>query len=221
MNLNNKLYQNQGIHAIASIFTVENGITKVLLIKKNNEPYKNRRLLVGGAIYNNEDVVDGLRREIRQKTGLKDLMLEQYAIFSDPKRDPVARMLAIGYIGIISSDDKAKMNENENLEWFDVKCLPKLGYDHEIILESALNHLKKRIISSNILNIIFPRTFTMPELQRVYETLLDQTLDRRNFRKKIIRLGIVENIDDYTNNNGGRPAKLYQFKNNIKEQELF
>ena len=121
MEVTNPKYQHQGIHVITSIFTVDKGILKVLLVKRKNEPYKDYWALTGGALYNDEDLEDGLNREIYEKTGLRNIEVKFSKVFGKKDRSPVMRMIAITYIGIIDASkvEIAKDTlETRNAEWF-------------------------------------------------------------------------------------------------------
>ena len=162
MDIRNKLYKNQGIHIIANIFTVEKGMTKILLIKRKNEPYKDMWALVGGALYNNEDIEDGMNREIEEKTGIKDIELYFNNIFGKVDRSPIMRMVAASYIGVIPSNkiDGFKDNfKSSDCEWFPINNIPKLAYDHNEILNDALNKLKELVLNTDILKSLFPNNF--------------------------------------------------------------
>jgi 8-oxo-dGTP diphosphatase len=223
MDVSNIKYKNQGIHAIAPIFTIENGEISVLLIKRKKEPFKGKWILTGGAIYNDETIDQGLKREIFEKTGLQDLYFEQFGVFSDPYRSPFMRMVAISYIALVDNKKVKVLKETShtsNAEWFNIEEIPKLGYDHELILSEALKYLKKIILKSNIVKVLLPEKFTMPELQKVYETLLEKKIDRRNFRKKLLSLGLVEETDDVDIRKIGKPPKYYKFKDIISEKNV-
>lgn len=223
MDVTNKKYSNQGIHAIATIFTIENDEISVLLIKRKKEPYKGKWILTGGAIYNDETVLEGLKREIYEKTGLKELYYEQFGVFSEPKRSPLMRMVAITYVALVDNRKVKILKETthtENAEWFNINEIPKLGYDHEEILKYGLDYMKKIILKSNIVKVLLPDKFTMPQLQKIYETLLNNTFDRRNFRKKLLSLGLLEETDNDSIKKVGKPAKFYRFKENIIEKNI-
>ena len=220
MEINNPLYKNIGIHIECCIFTVDKGIVKVLLIKRKNEPYKDLWAIVGGALYNNETIEDGIRREIKEKTGLTNINLYFSNIASEINRSPLKRMIAINYIGVIDKESSILKNtaKTQNADWFSLDRVPsKLAYDHSKLLSIARENLKKLIVSSNILKELFPNGFTLPELQKTYETILEKKVDRRNFRKKIISLGLIEETNKTEIFEGRRPAKKYQFKNNIED----
>ncbi len=215
MQVNNPLYKNQGIHLIINIFTVEKGITKVLLIKRSNEPYKDYWALPGGALYNNEDLENGLKRELKEKTGIENIRLNLVNVYGKINRSPVFRMVAISYIGVIDSNRVNILKETlktSNADWFNINNIPNLAYDHNEILNDALETLKEKIFETDILKNLFNKEFTLPELQKVYETILNKTFDRRNFRKKLINDGVIEDTNKVINFEGKKPAKLYKFK---------
>jgi len=223
MDVTNVKYKNQGIHVIANIFTIENNEINVLLIKRKKEPFKGKWILAGGAIYNDETIDDGLKREIYEKTGLKDIYYEQFGVFSNPNRSPLMRMIAITYVALIDNRKVKILKETshtENAEWFSINDIPKLGYDHEEILAKGLEYMKKIILKSNIVKVLLPDQFTMPQLQKIYEMLLDQTFDRRNFRKKILNLGLLDEVYDGGIKKVGKPAKYYCFKEDIIEKNI-
>ena len=213
MELKNPLYKNMGIHVICSLFTVDKGVLKILLIKRKNEPYKDKWALVGGALYNNETVEDGIKREIYEKTGLRDVNLYFSNIESEINRSPLKRMVAINYIGIIDKESSILKDtkKTSNADWFILDNVKDLAYDHEKILESAKNNLKKLIVSSNVLKELFPSGFTLPELQKTYEGILERKVDRRNFRKKLLSLGLIKETNKTEVFNGKKPAKKYVF----------
>ena len=219
MELKNPLYQNQGIHVISTIFTIEKGVPKVLLIKRKNEPYKGMWALVGGALYNNETLDEGIEREIFEKIGIKLNNKEIFGIFSDVDRSPLMRMIAIGYIGLVDTR-KVEVLRNtpktSDAEWYPFDKIPSLAYDHNVIIKEGVNYLKNKILNSNILKDIYPNGFTLPELQQVYEIILGKGLDRRNFRKKMINLNLIYDTGKAIKYEGNKPAKLYKFKKNNK-----
>lgn len=223
MDVNNSKYKNQGVHAIATIFTIDNDEISVLLIKRKKEPFKGKWILTGGAVYNDETVEDGLKREIYEKTGINDIYCEQFGVFSNPTRSPLMRMVAVAYVALIDNRKVKILKETshtENAEWFSINDIPRLGYDHEEILACGLEYMKKIILKSNIVKVLLPDKFTMPQLQKIYETLLNQKFDRRNFRKKLLSLGLLEETDDESIKKVGKPAIFYRFTNNTTERDI-
>jgi len=224
MKKTNSLYKNQGIHVITAIFTVEQGVTKVLLVKRKNEPYKGDWILTGGALYNNEDLETGARREIFEKTGIENIEIEQFKAFGKVDRAPMMRMVAIGYIGVIDSTRVKVLRETintSNADWFPIDKIPGLGFDHEEILQEALVYLQSKIISTDILKVLFPNEFTIPEIQKTYEAILNKKFDRRNFRKKLLNLNLIEDTKRTGKFEGKKPAKLYKFRKRIKIKNVF
>ena len=136
MEKNNPKYKDQGIHVVSAIFTIDKGITKVLLIKRKNEPYKDMWALVGGALYNDEEVPDGMKREIKEKTGIEDIHIELFDVFSKIDRSPVMRMVAIGHIAIVDKDKYILSKETlktSDAQWYPLDKIPDLAYDHNEI----------------------------------------------------------------------------------------
>lgn len=221
MNIKNPLYKNQGIHVLATIFTIDKGIVKVLLIKRKNNPYNGYWGLIGGAVYNNETLDTAMKREIYEKTTLKDINLYQANIFDKIDRSPIYRMICISYIGIIDSKKvsiKKISEKTENADWFDIREVKNLAYDGDDILKKNLENLKVLILKTSILKNFYSGYFTIPELQKTYEVILEKKLDRRNFRKKILNL--LESTGKEVNLNGKKPANLYKFKEEITEENV-
>lgn len=224
MDVKNKLYKNQGIHVITTLFTVEQGITKVLLIKRKNEPFLGDWVLTGGALFNNEDLETGALRELEEKTGITGVDIKQFKAFGKVDRSPIMRMVAVGFFGIIDSKRVNVLRETENTsnaDWFPIDKIPPLGFDHEEILHEALIELRKQIVKSNILKSLFPDGVTMPELQKTYEAILNEKFDRRNFRKKMLNLDLIEDTNKSDKFEGNKPAKVYIFKDVIEDKDIF
>ena len=142
MNIKNPLYKNQGIHVLSTIFTIEKGRVKVLLIKRSNEPYKDYWALVGGAVYNNETLDNAMLREIKEKTYIDNINIYKANIFDKVDRSPLLRMLCISYIGIVDSKKvniKKITEKTTNAEWFDIEDIPNLAYDGYDILTKNIN----------------------------------------------------------------------------------
>ena len=214
MDISNPLYKNQGIHSLIALFTVEKGQFKVFLIKRKNMPYEDKWILLGGACYNNEDVSTALKREMKEKAGIKDINFKMFNVYSDPNRSPVCRMLAVAHIGVIDRHRVkflTKTAKTKDADWFLIDRVPKLGYDHNEILEGAIAYLKEKIFDSDILKDLFPKEFTLPELHSAYESILDKKIDRRNFRKRLIEQKIIEDTGKLHEEKGKKGTKLYRF----------
>ena len=215
---------NNYLETLISIFTIDKGDLKVLLLRKKTEPYKGYWILPGNILRNDETLEDNITDAVLDKTGLLSVYIEQCYTFSNIDRDPDGRVIATSFIGLVDSKSvEIKREERPEYEtaWFSIEELPKLGYDHENIIARNIDYLKKKIVNSNVLKSLFPSDFTLPELQHVYEQILGKELDRRNFRKKFIGLDLIEDTLEKNTGFNGRPAKLYRFKDEIKEINLF
>ena len=206
MQLTNPLYKNIGVHVITSIFTVDKGVVKVLLVKRTNEPFKEKWSLVGGALYNNERLEDGVKREIFEKSGLTDVNVYFSGVFDEIDRSPVRRMIALTYVGLIDANKVQVLKKTLKTD-----KVQNLAGDHNKILLKGLDTLKELIVTTDILKSLFPSGVTIPEIQKTYESILNKSFDRRNFRKKLLSLGIIEDTNKYMVFEGKKPAKLYRF----------
>lgn len=212
------------IESLITVFTVDKGDLKVLLIRKKTEPYKGYWILPGNMLDNNETLEDNISDAVFEQLGLTNVYIEQSFTTSQIDRNPEGRIIATSFLGlidIVTAQYKREEREEIESEWFKITDLPKLGYDHNIIINKNLNYFKRKIVNSNILKILFPSDFTLPEIQRVYEQLLDKKLDRRNFRKKFISLDLIEYTNERNTGFNGRPANLYRFKDEMKDVTLF
>lgn len=223
MSSNKKDY-NQLLETLIGIFTVDKGKIKILLMHKKTEPYKGYWVLPGSLLSNNETLEDNITDVVCDTLGLPTMYIEQCYTFSNLNRDPDNRVVATAFIGLIDNITLVlKKQERDEIElaWFEINSIPKTGYDHDKIINKLVEYLKKRMINSNILKILFPSDFTLPELQKVYEQVLNTEIDRRNFRKKLVNLGYVIDTGDVNEGYMGRPAKLYRFNDELEERNLF
>ncbi len=224
MNINDSRYDNQGIHVVLALFTVEKDKFKVLLIKRKNQPFINKWILIGGCAYNTETGEEAMKREIYEKTKIKNIDFEMFDVFTKPNRSPLKRMIAIGYIGISDSSIIEKFKQTEkasDADWFEIDRVPELGYDHKEILEKAIETLKKKIFTTAIMKKLFPNTFTLPQLQKVYEKILGTELDRRNFRKKLLSDNIIIETDQLQKEANKKASKLYKFTDKNSSINLY
>ena len=206
---------NNIIETLVSIFTVDDGEIKVLLMRKKTEPYKGYWILPGDIVKNDETLEDNITDAVLDKIGLPYMYLEQANSYSSIDRNPEERIIAFSFIGLIDNITvRLKRVENANYEtnWFSIDSIPKMGYDHEKILNKNILLLKNKLEDYSYLKYLFPSDFTLPELQNVYEQLCKMKIDRRNFRKKILSSELIESTGDKNEGLMGRPANLYRFK---------
>lgn len=224
MEIKNPLYRNMGAHVISSIFTIDKGQIKVLLIKRNNDPYKGKWALVGGAMYNNELIETAALRELKEKTNIDNIELTFAGVEDTIDRSPLLRMFAFVFIGLVDIEKVNLLKETTkttDADWFSINNIPDLAYDHNKVLSQSINKLKEMIISSNILKKLYPNGFTIPEIHKVYESILGVEIDRRNFRKKLLTQKIIIDTNEMINFEGKKPAKKYKFNEELQDKKLF
>ena len=181
-----------------------------------------RHRLPGGFVGVDESADTAAERELRAKTGVEGIFLEQLYTFSAPERDPRSRVIAIAYYALVSADKLANQAGSRESRWFEVatdaehKLVIKneeqirVGFDHDLILKTALERIRGKLQYVPIGFQLLPERFTLTELQHVYEAILGHPIDKRNFRTKVLRSGQVREIDAYRKGKH-RPARLYEF----------
>ena len=212
------------LESLINIFTVEKGNLKVLLMKKPTDPYKGYWILPNSIVSNDETIEENVSKVVEGKLNLNNIYLEQNHVFSNLDRDADERVVGVSFIGLVDYlSVNLKMEEIQGIEfeWFNITDIPKMGYDHEKVVKDSIKFLRKLLVNSKILKHLFPSDFTLPEIQKVYEQILGRPLDRRNFRKKFINLGLVTDTGYKNEGSNGRPGKLYRFNDEIKERDLF
>lgn len=212
-------YINQ-IEVLVNAFTIDKNKLKVLLIRRFEEPFKGYWMLPSNLLMTTETIEECAKDTVDEYLGISDIYLKQCNVFSKIDRLPNDRIVANSLIGLIDKESlllKKKKTEYEGV-WFPIDEIPKMVFDHADILKDAVNYLKQQLRNLEILKVLFPSDFTLPELQSVYEQILEKKLDRRNFRKKMLNFDLLEDTGDKNNNKNGRPAKLYRFKEEIEEK---
>lgn len=188
---------------------------KVLLIQRGGEPFRDQWALPGGFIQMDESLDAAARRELQEETGVTDVYLEQLYTFGAPDRDPRGRVITVAYFALLSADEARRVavqggDDAQDARWWNMYDLPPLAFDHGRILEYALQRLRWKLEWTALGFLLLPREFTLSELQSVYETVLHEPLDKRNFRRKILSADVLEETGNYREGDH-RPAKLYRF----------
>ena len=211
------------VEILSNIFTADKGSIKVLLLKKETEPYKGYWFLPRDILKNAENVTECACRIFQNFVGIRDIEFKENAVFSDTNRIPDERVIGISCIGLIDSITFSLKEEESGIEynWFDISSLPKMIYDHSKIAAKAISDLQAVLRKLEMVKKLFPSDFTLPELQKIYEQVLNTELDRRNFRKKLISLDVLEPTGDNNIGESGRPAKLYRFKEELGGKEMY
>jgi 8-oxo-dGTP diphosphatase len=206
-------YQFAVIATDVVIFTIQDDKLKVLLIQMKKEPYQSYYAVPGGLISPDESVDDSSKRHLEVKTGISNVYLEQLYTFGEVDRDPFGRVVSVAYFALVPSE-KVKLQttaEYGEVGWFEINNLPKLAYDHKKIIKYAVDRLKAKLEYSNVVYGLLSKEFSLGQLQNVYEIILNKKIDKRNFRKKILSLNLVEKTDKKTLGEAHRPADLYRF----------
>ncbi len=195
------------------IFGFDGDILKVLLIKRREDPYGGQWALPGDIVTPTEDLVTAAKRVLLQLTGLRDVYLEQVHTFGKVDRHPRGRVITIAYYSLINiaKVDIAPASFAEKVEWKEVRSIESLAFDHLEIMETCLARLQQDLKLRPIGFELLPEKFTLTELQRLYEVVLQQDLDKRNFRKKILNMNILNTLHELQSGVSHRPAKLYSF----------
>lgn len=207
-------YPHLAVTADVAVFTLQDGALRVLLVRRGNEPFKGAWAIPGGFVRPDEDLEACARRELDEETGVSGFYLEQLYTFGGVDRDPRERVVTVAYYALIPSDKvvlKAS-SDADAVAWFPVNRLPELAFDHKAILAAARQRLAAKLDYSTIAFQFLPATFTLSELQGVYETIHGAPLDKRNFRKAILGLGKLEATGKYRREGAHRPAMLYRLK---------
>lgn len=199
------------------IFTIKDNKLQVLLVKRANEPFKGRWAIPGGFIRLSENLDSAALRILKEKTNVDNIYLEQLYTFGDPLRYPSSRVITCAYFALIRSDDiKLSFDNSQGItevQWHEVYNLPTLAFDHKEIIEYSIKRMRERLEFCPIAFQLLPEKFTLTELQKSYELILDMKLDKRNFRKKVLTGDVLKELNEYTKLGSKRPAKLYSFDN--------
>ena len=193
------------------IFTVREGALQVLLIERGLPPYLGQWALPGGFVLDRETLEAAARRELEEETGLRDVYLEQLYTFGDPDRDPRGRTIAVAYYALTPPAEPKASTDAAKAAWHPAARTPRLAFDHAKILRSGLQRLQAKVGYSTVGFELLPKQFTLSELQHLYEAILERPLDKRNFRKKLLSLGLLKPEGQQRAAGAHRPARLYSF----------
>lgn len=200
------------------IFGFDQNELKVLLTKSNLEEFENQWSLPGDLVRPDEDLESAAYRILKHHTRLDNVYLEQVFTFGEVTRHPVGRIITTAYYALINSKNHQLTLPNNELCWHPVNKLPLLTFDHKTILDTCLARLQSKIEEHPIVFNLLPEKFSLRELQKLYESILGATMDRRNFRKKYFLLNWLEDINEMEQNVGHRPGKLYRFNSNFSNE---
>jgi 8-oxo-dGTP diphosphatase len=196
------------------IFTIAANDLQVLLIRRDVEPFKGQWALPGGFVGIDESLEDAAARELQEEAGVKQVYLEQLFTFGAPPRDPRGRVISVAYFALVDSEQQQVVagSDAAAAEWHSVFHPPPLAFDHQQILEYAVWRLRNKLEWTTVGYELLPPKFTLSELQRVYEIILQKPVDKRNFRKKILAQGQLKELPEIRTEGAHRPARLYSFQ---------
>ncbi len=197
----------------AIVFGYNAGKISILLIQRKYEPFKGQWAIPGGFVLEDESLEEAVHRELKEETGVSINYLEQLYTFGAVDRDPRGRVVSVAYFGLIHPDGHTleASTDAEVAQWFDIDELPALSFDHKHILEVTITRLKGKITYEPIGFELLETKFPFSDLEKLYTTLLGRPVDRRNFRKKINNLNILDELDEKISLGAGRPASLFRF----------
>ncbi len=197
------------------IFGFEAGELKILLIERNEDPFKDWWALPGNLVENDESIETAATRILYELTGLRGLHMEQFHTFGEIGRHPQGRVITVAYYALIriigQKEVKPVTQYAKKAFWHSVSDLPKLAFDHSLIFETSIQKLRRRLSYQPIAFELLPEKFTLTQLQMLYEAILNKKLDKRNFRKKMLSYGFLKELDEKQKGVSYRAAKLYKF----------
>ena len=197
------------------IFGFEAGELKILLIERNEDPFKGALALPGYIVEQEEGLDDAAERILYELTGLRDLHMQQFHTFGEVNRHPQGRVITVAYYALIRLTGQKEVRPITQVArkafWHPVNELPKLAFDHSEIFKTGFNKIRRRLNYQPIAFELLPEKFTLTQLQSLYEAVLSKKLDKRNFRKKMLSYGFLKELDEKQKGVSYRAAKLYKF----------
>lgn len=215
-------YQNPSLAVDIVVFGYSNNILSVLLLNRKEEPFKDTWTLPGAFLQLEETFLDTCSRVLQTKLGMDCIYLEQLYSFDEPDRDPRGRVIAVAYYALVNPEKVAVTAGTmaNDVQWFPVRKIPKLGFDHKKMFAAALQRLRSKILYFPVGFQLLDDLFTMPELHQLYECILDTPIDRRNFTRKIIDSEYVIQTGQKRAGGQNRHPDLYRFNKKLKQNNF-
>lgn len=196
------------------VFGFQDNVLKLLLVKRSIEPFKDHWVVPGGVMREGKTLSESLNDVLENLTGIKKMSLEQVACYSVVDRHPVKRVVSVSFYALVKPENYPTIPKNyiSDIKWYELNKLPKLGFDHDLLVSDALNRLRDNLREHLVFGELLPDRFTLTELQDLYESILGENLDRRNFRKKILQMNLLVDTKEKKTGVKGGPT-LYKLKN--------
>ncbi|MDF3078722.1 MAG: hypothetical protein K0S09_2611 [Sphingobacteriaceae bacterium] len=203
------------------VFGFDGSELKALLIKRDFEPQIGKWSLMGGFIHQDESADDAAVRILNRLTGLDNIYMEQLHCFADVNRDPGGRVLSIAYFALININDYSQqLMFTHNAQWYSLKDVPELIFDHNTMMKAALEHIRSKAANHPVGFALLPAKFTLPQLQNLYEAIYDSKMDKRNFSRKLLSLNILIKLNEKDKASSKKGAFYYIFdEENYKRLE--
>ena len=215
-------YARPAVTADCVVFGLDRKDLKVLLIQRQFDPFAGCWALPGGFAVVGESIEETARRELAEETGLSGIFLEQLYTFSEPIRDPREHVVTVAYYALanLTEHNPVAASDARSAAWFEVGDTPELAFDHQQILDLAHRRLQGKIRYQPIGFELLPDKFTLRQLQQMYEKILDREIDKRNFRRKILRMDILKELEEIEADVAHRAARLYRFDKKKYDQRV-
>jgi 8-oxo-dGTP diphosphatase len=193
------------------VFAAEPDGLKALLVCRALPPFQGQWALPGGFVRMQETTEEAARRELVEETGLSNVFLEQLYTFSRVDRDPRERVVSVAYFALVRSTTVRAGSDADDARWFPIDDMPRLAFDHAEIVSVALERLRGKVRYQPLGFELLPPKFTLGQLQRLYEAILGRDLDKRNFRRVVLRMNVLDELDELEEGVSHRPSRLYRF----------
>ncbi len=194
---------------------------KLLLLKRDFEPEKGKWSLMGGFVNPNESLDEAAQRIVSQLTGLSNVYMEQLFAFGDINRDKGGRIISVAYFSLIKiNEHDSNLVKEHGASWISLSKMPKLIFDHNLMVDKAMRKLRIRARTQPIGFELLPEKFTIPQLQRLYEAIYQAPFDKRNFRRKLLAMELLEKLDEKEKETSKKGAFYYKFKQDKYEELL-
>ena len=220
-------YERPSVTVDVVIFSLINNQLQVLLVKRKYAPFADVWAIPGGFVRIDEPLEDAAARELAEETGVTNVYIEQLYTFGSPGRDPRTRVVTVTYFALVPQDAIKHRPGDDASEtaWFPMSDLPELAFDHDEILSYAQTRVRYKLEYTSVGFQLLPDMFTLTELQKAYEIILGEALDKRNFRRKILASDVLEETGEKKKEGEGRPAMLYRYRDDavaeVKTRRLF